>query len=110
MKTLGELSLQEYEKLKQAGMLWEMYPDATGHTNTDLEALCYERTRDDGSKYYFYDFIDESYCPYCGTEYQAASRYLVAICCMEGYYMMPSSELTEEDVADFEELTRHGNN
>ncbi len=109
MKQLGELSLQEYEKLKQSGMLWEIYPEATGRVDDDLECFCYERTREDGSKYSFYDIIDESYCPYCGTDYQAESRYHIATCCLEGYYMLPRSELTDEDVAEFEKFSNYGN-
>jgi len=108
MKRLGELSLQEYNKLKRTGMLWEMYPDATGNVDADLECFCYELTREDGSKYSFYDIIDESYCPYCGTDSEPTWMW-IPNCCLEGYYMMPRSELTEEDVAEFNKFSNCGN-
>jgi hypothetical protein len=105
MKALGELSLQEYNKMKGSGMFWELYPEATGSVNDDLEAFCYERTREDGSKYYFYDIIDESYCPYCETDFEPTWMW-IPNCCLEGYFMMPRSELTEEDVAEFEKFSK----
>lgn len=39
MKQLGELSLQEHTTLKNMGMLFEMYPDATGNVDDDLQAV-----------------------------------------------------------------------
>jgi hypothetical protein len=108
MKALGELSLQEYNKIKGSGMFWELYPEATGSVNDDLETFCYERTRDDGSKYYFYDIIDESYCPYCGQEITGWGW--IHNCCLEGYYIKPRSELTEEDVAEFKKFSSYANN
>jgi hypothetical protein len=59
MKQLGELSLQEYEKLKQAGMLWEMYPEATGCVDDDLECVCWAKyIRDSAGNVSFQQFYD----------------------------------------------------
>ena len=60
MKALHELSLQEYNMLKELGMLWEIFPKATGFVNDDLEAVIVEKTiGPDSSVKYFYDIIDE---------------------------------------------------
>jgi hypothetical protein len=56
MKKLGELSLQEYNKLKQSGMFWEIYPESTGNIDDDLECLMY--VSEDGT-HIFYDIRDE---------------------------------------------------
>lgn len=60
MKALHELSLQEYNMLKELGMLWEIFPEATGFVNDDLEAVIVEKTVGlDSPVKYFYDIIDE---------------------------------------------------
>lgn len=56
MRKLSRLSLQEYSSLRQTGMLWEMYPEATGNVDDDLDCLKY--VSDDGT-HIFYDIRDE---------------------------------------------------
>lgn len=70
-KLLGQLSLQEYESLKDTGMLWVYYPEATGNYNCDLEAtvvnvvkmftpiVTHYASDRHSVKVYFYDIIDE---------------------------------------------------
>jgi hypothetical protein len=63
MKQLGELSLQEYGTLKQIGMLWELFPDATGNVDDDLDCVVW-REFEVGIHgklrvKYFYDIEDE---------------------------------------------------
>lgn len=73
-KRLGELSLQEYECLRSSGMLWEMYSNATGNVDDDLQAICIDAyAKEDWSvtnqagravlprvkTVFFYDIIDE---------------------------------------------------
>jgi hypothetical protein len=77
MKLLNELSLQEYNHLKSAGILWEYYPGATGNVNDDLDAVCqieeqiYKKEIRFGvvhkvptKKRFFYDIIDEDVTDY----------------------------------------------
>ena len=62
MKELKDLTLQEYNKIKSVGMLFELFPLATGNPNVDLEAvLVYVDNLDDRSKQttYFYDIADD---------------------------------------------------
>jgi hypothetical protein len=63
MKALGELSLQEYNKLKQTGMFWELYPEATGCVDDDLECVVWATHTIDSagnvSFQQFYDIRDE---------------------------------------------------
>lgn len=66
-RPLRNLSLQEYESLKSAGLLWVHYPEATGDFNQDLQAACVAlNTFESGTfsrrvktKFYFYDINDE---------------------------------------------------
>ena len=77
MKMLNELSLQEYNHLKQSGILWECYPGATGNIDDDLDAVCqieehnYKKEirfgivhRVPTKKRFFYDIIDEEVTDY----------------------------------------------
>lgn len=36
-KKLKDLSLEEYRLLLKSGMLWEIYPEATGNPSKDLD-------------------------------------------------------------------------
>lgn len=77
-KHYSEMSLQEYNEAKASGMFWEVWPDATGNPDEDLECVvvdidsyCTGKARvdslgfiigvDDVTKRtrYFYDIIDE---------------------------------------------------
>lgn len=78
MKLLNELSLQEYESLLNRGILWEVYPGATGSIDDDdLDAVCqieeqnYKKEIRFGishkvptQKRFFYDIIDEEVTEY----------------------------------------------
>lgn len=77
MKLLNELSLQEYNHLKSTGILWEVYPEATGSIDDDLDAVCqiedqsYKKENHFGivhkipsKKRFFYDIIDEEVTDY----------------------------------------------
>lgn len=61
MKALHELSLQEYNMLKELGMLWEIFPEATGFVNDDLDAVVVYKdvNLQTGKACLFYDIIDE---------------------------------------------------
>lgn len=62
MKDLKDLTLQEYNKIKSVGMLFELFPLATGNPNADLEAvLVYVDHMDNPFKLptYFWDIIDD---------------------------------------------------
>lgn len=39
MKELHQLTLQEYRKITDVGMLWELFPEASGDPNKDLQAI-----------------------------------------------------------------------
>ena len=40
MKNLEDYSLQEYNKIKDSGIMWVYYPHATGCASRDLQAVC----------------------------------------------------------------------
>jgi len=77
LKRSKQLSLQEYESLLDRGILWEVYPGATGSIDTDLDAVCqieeqnYKKEIRFGiihkvptQKRFFYDIIDEEVTDY----------------------------------------------
>ena len=73
MKHYSEMSLQEYNKAKASGMFYEVWPEATGNVDEDLEAVCLHISRSvvyveaggnlapnvHYKRKYFYDIIDE---------------------------------------------------
>lgn len=61
MKHYSEMSLQEYNKAKSSGMFYEVWPEATGNPDEDLQAVCvlYEPAGLLVGARFFYDIIDE---------------------------------------------------
>lgn len=47
LKPLESLTLQDYEKAKKSGMLWEYHPHATGNINQDLQAVVVKQSKRD---------------------------------------------------------------
>jgi len=63
-RNLDDLSLQEYDRTKRFGMLWVIFPEATGNVHHDLQAVRVNihTTKDENGKnkvQHFYDIIDE---------------------------------------------------
>lgn len=63
---LGSLTLQQYNRVKDSGLLWVKYPEATGSPNEDLFAVCFASKN---GKHY-YDILDEE------IEYDDVLKYL----------------------------------
>lgn len=40
MKTLKELTKKEYESIKKSGLMWVLFPEATGNYEEDTEHDC----------------------------------------------------------------------
>lgn len=43
--------------------------------------------------------MNEVKCPYCGTT--SKLKFWIPYCCIEGYFMLPVKELTEEDKEEY---------
>ena len=61
MIRLQDLTLQAYKRIRASGMLYSVYPEATGNYNDDLQAYPIGYLDDNltGGLKYFYDIQDE---------------------------------------------------
>ena len=100
MKELRELSKKQYDDLNNIGMLFELYPDATG----DYDKDCADIVSQDDLK--AVEKLTEVFVDVLNTSKKAMNKYLDMQCCGNCYYFHPGRTPKCEAVGNYFESAK----